>query len=111
MNDWWIIIIPAAIIQIVLLIAALIRLSRLTVTEVAGLQKPAWLAIIVFMNIIGPIVFLVMSRRAEAAPEPATTPMHSPGETIAGLYGRDATTEDTTLPGMDGEQGRTREKP
>jgi len=54
--------IPLLIIQYGLMIFALVQAAR---NEVAYLPKWAWILIIVFFNIIGSIVFLIIGKKKE----------------------------------------------
>jgi uncharacterized membrane protein len=56
----WGIIAPIIIIQLILLIVALVDLSRI---EKTNGPKLLWVFIIVFVNIIGPILYFVIGRR------------------------------------------------
>lgn len=55
-------IIPLLIIEYGLMIFALVQAAR---NEVAYLPKWAWILIIVFFGIIGPIVFLIVGKKKE----------------------------------------------
>jgi len=52
--------IPLIIIEYGLMIFALVQLAR---SEVKGMPKWGWALIIIFINIIGPIVFLLAGRK------------------------------------------------
>lgn len=54
--------IPVIIIELGLLIFAIIQVVK---NNVAYLPKWAWILIILFVNIIGPIVFLIIGRKKE----------------------------------------------
>lgn len=54
--------IPVLIIQLILLVVALLDLSKQTATR--G-PKWMWALIIIFINIIGPIIYLVAGRKEE----------------------------------------------
>jgi hypothetical protein len=54
--------IPVVILQLILLVAALLDLRKQTVTN--G-PKWLWAIIIIFVNIIGPIVYFVVARKEE----------------------------------------------
>jgi hypothetical protein len=53
-------IIPIILLQLVLMIIALVDLSRRE--KVRGLPKWAWAIIIIFGELVGPIVYLVIGR-------------------------------------------------
>jgi len=55
-------IIPLLIIEYGLMIFALVQAAR---NEVAYLPKWAWILIIVFFGIVGPIVFLIVGKKKE----------------------------------------------
>jgi hypothetical protein len=59
-NIPWGLVTPILIIQLILLIVALVDLSR---TENTNGSKLLWVFIIVFVNIIGPILYFVIGRR------------------------------------------------
>ncbi|HDP69978.1 MAG TPA: transcriptional regulator [Actinobacteria bacterium] len=54
---------PLIILQLALMIAALIDLSKRE--TVAGGNKLLWLLIIIFINTIGPILYFVIGRKEE----------------------------------------------
>ena len=54
--------IPLIIIEYGLIIFALVQLFR---NEVAYLPKWEWALIIIFINIIGPVVFLIVGKKKE----------------------------------------------
>lgn len=54
--------IPVVIIEYGLLIFAIVQLAK---NEVRFLPKWGWVLIIVFINIIGPIVFLLIGKKKE----------------------------------------------
>jgi len=54
--------IPLIIIEYGLMIYAIVQLAR---NEVAYLPKWGWALIIIFINIIGPVVFLIIGRKKE----------------------------------------------
>jgi hypothetical protein len=56
----WGLIAPIFIIQLILLIVSLVDLSRI---EKTNGPKLLWVFIIVFVNIIGPILYFVIGRR------------------------------------------------
>ena len=56
----WGLIAPILIIQLILLIVSLVDLSRI---EKTNGPKLLWVFIIVFVNIIGPILYFVIGRR------------------------------------------------
>jgi hypothetical protein len=56
----WGLIAPILIIQLILLIVSLVDLSRI---EKTNGPKLLWVFIIVFVNIIGPILYFVFGRR------------------------------------------------
>jgi len=55
-------IIPVLIIQLILLVVALLDLRKQRVTR--G-PKWAWALIIIFINIIGPIIYFIIGRKEE----------------------------------------------
>lgn len=65
------------VVPIALAIYATIDLSRSLPEERAGLPRWAWLAIIVLLPMLGPIVWIVVSRyyRAETQPRPRPRPV------------------------------------
>ncbi len=56
----WGLIAPLFVIQLMLLIIALIDLSKITKTN--G-PKWIWALVIIFMNILGPIIYFIVGRR------------------------------------------------
>lgn len=58
----WGLVAPILILQIILIVVALIDLTRVPATN--G-PKWLWAVIIIFINIIGPILYFVWGRRAE----------------------------------------------
>lgn len=54
--------IPLFILQIILMVTALTMLIRQG--SVKYLNKPIWAVIIILLNIIGPVIYLVLERRA-----------------------------------------------
>jgi hypothetical protein len=54
--------IPLIIIEYGLMIYAIVQLAR---NEVAYLPKWGWALIIIFINIIGPVVFLIVGKKKE----------------------------------------------
>lgn len=54
--------IPLLIIEYGLMIYAIVQLAR---NEVAYLPKWGWALIIIFINIIGPVVFLIVGKKKE----------------------------------------------
>lgn len=58
----WALIAPILIIQSILLIVALVDLTRI---EKTNGPKLLWIFIILFINIIGPILYFVFGRRNE----------------------------------------------
>ena len=69
------------VIPIALAIYALIDLSRSRVSERNGLPLPAWVAVIVLLPVIGPIVWIALSRqrRREQGAERPPAPGRPPG--------------------------------
>jgi hypothetical protein len=59
-NIPWGLVAPLLIIQLILLIVALVDLTR---TEKTNGPKILWVFIILFVNIIGPILYFVIGRR------------------------------------------------
>lgn len=69
------------VVPIALAIYASIDLSRSLPEERAGLPRWAWLAIIVLLPVLGPVVWIVVSRyyRSEAQARPRPVPPVAPG--------------------------------
>jgi len=66
MNDWGtalLLAIPILIIEIILIVISLVDLSKRK--KVQFDNKVIWVVIIVFLNLIGPILYLVWGRHAE----------------------------------------------
>jgi len=57
----WLLVAPLVVIQLVLLVAALIDLIRIRSTN--G-PKWVWALVIVFINIIGPILYFIFGRKS-----------------------------------------------
>jgi hypothetical protein len=55
--------IPIILVQVVLMVAALIDLSRQAKTR--GLPKWGWALVIIFGELIGPIVYFLVGRKEE----------------------------------------------
>ncbi|MDV2988604.1 MAG: PLD nuclease N-terminal domain-containing protein [Dehalogenimonas sp.] len=55
--------IPIIIIELVLVVVALLDLSKRQ--KVKGESKVVWVLIIIFLNLIGPIIYLVWGRHGE----------------------------------------------
>lgn len=62
-NEVWLLLIPLALIQLGLMVFALVDLLKRP--KVKGDNKWIWGAVIVFINIIGPIIYLVLGREEE----------------------------------------------
>jgi hypothetical protein len=62
LGQYLLLLIPIAIVQIVLLVAALLDLMKRPRTR--G-PKWLWLLIIIFVNIVGPILYFVLGRDEE----------------------------------------------
>ncbi|MFP7300557.1 PLD nuclease N-terminal domain-containing protein [Neobacillus niacini] len=56
----WGLLLPLFIIQLILLVVSLVDLSRI---EKTNGPKLLWVLIIIFVNIIGPILYFVIGRR------------------------------------------------
>ncbi|MDD3719571.1 MAG: PLD nuclease N-terminal domain-containing protein [Actinomycetota bacterium] len=61
--QWAVVLVPLVIIQLSLLIFALVDLLRRE--RVRGGSKLLWALVIVFINILGPVVYLLWGREAE----------------------------------------------
>ena len=59
-NIPWGLVAPLLIIQLILLIVALVDLTR---TEKTNGPKLLWVFVIIFVNILGPILYFVIGRR------------------------------------------------
>jgi hypothetical protein len=57
----WLLVAPLVVIQLVLLVAALIDLIRIRSTN--G-PKWVWALVIIFINIIGPILYFIFGRKS-----------------------------------------------
>lgn len=66
------------VIPIALAIFALFDLARSLPEERAGIRRWAWVAIIVLLPVLGPIVWIAVSRNSRAPSRPGPTP---PGPT------------------------------
>lgn len=60
-----VLIIPVLIIQIALMIFALIDLSKREKSEIRGENKLLWVLVIIFLSIIGPIVYFILGKNNE----------------------------------------------
>lgn len=58
----WAIIAPVLVIQLVLMIVAVIDLTKI---EKTNGPKWMWLLIILFINILGPVLYFIMGRRQQ----------------------------------------------
>ncbi len=56
------ILIPITLVQLALMVAALVDLSRRSAEQVQGHNKWVWVAVIVLINFIGPIAYFVVGR-------------------------------------------------
>jgi len=54
---------PVLLIQLVLVVVALIDLSRRDVSQVAFGKKWPWVLIILFLSMLGPIIYLIVGRK------------------------------------------------
>lgn len=61
-ETYWMLMLPLLFIQLILIVVALIDWIR---TEKTNGPKWLWLLIILFVNIIGPILYFVIGRRQE----------------------------------------------
>ena len=62
------VLIPIVIIELALMIVALLDLSKRQ--KVKGESKLLWVLLIIFVNLIGPIVYLVWGRHGEGEEDP-----------------------------------------
>lgn len=79
------------VIQLTLAVIALVSLVRRPLSNVTLGNKWIWAAIIVLVNVIGPILYFVLGRKTLVAAEPlaASRARDVSAEAIAdGLYGR-----------------------
>ncbi len=60
----WALIMPIIVIQVILVVIALVDLLRREKTEVNG-SKILWVLIIIFINLIGPIIYFVIGRKRD----------------------------------------------
>ena len=56
------VLIPIALIELALMAAALLDLSRRSAQNVQGHNKWVWVAVIVLINFIGPIAYFIVGR-------------------------------------------------
>jgi len=84
------------VLEIALDVVALVDLVRRPVGRVALGNKWIWAAVIVLVNLIGPILYLAIGRKpAPAGEEPAVKPSRTSAEIADALYGD---TDSTTRP-------------
>lgn len=62
LNQYLPLLIPILIVQLVLIVAALLDLSRRSATR--G-PRWAWVLVILFVNLIGPLIYFVLGREDE----------------------------------------------
>ncbi|KTB49194.1 PLD nuclease N-terminal domain-containing protein [Dehalogenimonas alkenigignens] len=62
--------IPVMIVELILIVVSLVDLSKRQ--RVKGESKVVWALVIIFLNIIGPIVYLVWGRHADPGQEENT---------------------------------------
>lgn len=116
------------IVPVALAVFALVELTRSTTQERSGLSPWVWAAIIVLLPVIGPVVWLVLSRRAAPGPRttgPARRPPRRTGpvapdddpdflwrlEQEERRRRRDADPDGSTPPPSDEEPGPTADRP
>ncbi len=84
-----------AVLQLVLMVVALVRLARWPEPRLAGLPKAAWVAIVLLGQLLGSVVLLLVHRRARAdaeagqrwaASQQAGDASSSPGDVVERLY-------------------------
>lgn len=79
----------AVVVQLALAVTALVLLARMQRDRVLLGMKWPWVLIIVFINIVGPIVFFAVGRRPAPAVESSasTDDATDVARTVASLYG------------------------
>lgn len=80
------------VVQALLLAVALVDLARRPTARVVGANKWIWLAVILLVSTIGPILYLAAGRRAASDPTAPTTAMPGtvrPQDVADALYGPD----------------------
>ncbi|WP_296137686.1 PLDc N-terminal domain-containing protein [uncultured Tessaracoccus sp.] len=84
-----------AVLQLALMVVALVRLARWPEQRLAGLPKPAWVAIVLLGQLVGSVAFLLVHRRARAdaearkrwaASQQAGDAPSGPGDVVERLY-------------------------
>ncbi len=79
------------IVQAVLYVVALVDLARRPVDGVVGSSKWVWLAVILLVSTLGPILYLVVGRSPTLADEGRTAPGPGsvrPEDVVDALYGQ-----------------------
>lgn len=87
------VIIVVVLAQLTLMVIALRRWHRTPDERLALVPRWAWLLIIVFGQLVGPLVFLAAGRRPEPAADPARRPhdaatSHAVRDAVDTLYGQ-----------------------
>ena len=80
------------VVQVGLIVIALIDLYRRPLAAVNLGNKWVWVAIILLVNLLGPILYLLVGRRSVApAEEPTPAPTRTKRDIAEALYGPDET--------------------
>ncbi|HEY4151761.1 MAG TPA: PLD nuclease N-terminal domain-containing protein [Pseudolysinimonas sp.] len=90
LPSWTLIALGAVLVaEIVLDVVALVDLYRRPIDRVALGNKWAWVAIIVLVNLLGPILYFIVGRRPAAANESSSAPVSAEqrGSIADALYG------------------------
>ena len=79
------------VVEVALYLVALVDLARRPADQVVGSNKWLWLAVILFVSILGAILYLAIGRRPAAAaegPTPAGPQAVRPEDVADALYGK-----------------------
>ena len=63
-------IVVLSVIQIALLVWALIDIMRRKDSEVSGEKRWVWILVVLFVNMIGPIIYFLVGRKPKAVEDP-----------------------------------------
>lgn len=80
------VIVIAASVQFALLISSLVVLARTPAQRIRYFSKTVWAIIAIFVNIIGPILFLTMGVSRTKTVDSRQSSERSPKDIVSGIY-------------------------